>query len=217
MWFITFLKSSIGKKYVMAVTGLLLVLFLCTHVFGNAAIYISSKAFQGYADALHSLPLLVLIFSFSLLAVILGHVGVGIYLFYQNRQVSASRYAVEAQVVNEKNTFAAKTMPYSGLFILLFLLVHVSSFTFGPDEVKISELVKELMSGFFYSVFYLAAFCALALHLSHGFWSMLQTFGANHPRINGLIGKLTYIVPVFFLVAFGGIPLYFMTGLGANY
>lgn len=217
MWFIKFLKSSIGKKYIMAVTGLLLVLFLCTHVFGNAAIYISSKAFQGYADALHSLPLLVFIFSISLLTILAAHIGVGLYLFFQNREVSTSRYAVVARVVNEKNTFAAKTMPYSGMFILLFLLVHISGFTFAPEDIPISTTVKELLGGFFYGTFYLAAFTVLALHLTHGFWSMLQTFGINHPRFNGLIGKLTYILPVFFLLAFGGIPLYFMTGLGVNY
>ena len=217
MWFVKFLKSSIGKKYIMAVSGLLLVLFLCTHIFGNSAIYISSKAFQGYADALHSLPVLVFLFSMSLLVIFAAHIGVGLYLFYQNREVSKSRYAVEARVVNEKNTIAAKTMPYSGLFILLFLLVHVSGFVFAPEDVPISITAKELLSGFFYSVFYLAGFTALALHLSHGFWSMLQTFGVNHPRYNCLIGMLTYIVPIFFLIMFGGIPLYFMTGLGANY
>lgn len=217
MWFVKFLKSSIGKKYIMAVTGLLLVLFLCTHIFGNAAIYISSKAFQAYADALHSLPVLVFLFSLSLLAIVTAHAGVGLYLFYQNREVSKLRYAVEARAVNEKNTFAAKTMPYSGLFLLLFLLVHVSGFTFAPEDVPISTTVKELLGGFFYGVFYLAAFTVLALHLTHGFWSMLQTFGINHPRYNCLIGRLTYIIPVFFLIMFGGIPLYFMTGMGANY
>lgn len=217
MWFVKFLKSSIGKKYIMAVTGLFLVFFLCTHIFGNSAIYISSKAFQTYADALHSLPILVFLFSLSLLVLVAAHAGVGLYLFYENREVSKSRYAVEARAVNEKNTFAAKTMPYSGLFILLFLLVHVSGFTFAPKDVPISIMVKELLGGFFYGVFYLAAFTVLALHLSHGFWSMLQTFGINHPRYNCLIGMLTYIVPVFFLIMFGGIALYFMTGLGANY
>ncbi len=217
MWLIKFLKSSIGKKYVMAVTGLFLVLFLCTHIFGNATIYLSSSAFQHYADALHSLPILVFLFSMSLLVLFTAHIGIGLYLFYQNREVSKSRYAVEAHIVEEKNSIAARTMPYSGLFLLLFLLVHISGFTFAPEDVPISETVKVLLSGFFYSVFYLAAFTALALHLSHGFWSMLQTFGVNHPRYNCLINKLTYIVPVFFLIAFGGIPLYFMTGLGANY
>lgn len=217
MWFIKFIKSSIGKKYIMAATGLLLVLFLCTHVFGNAAIYVSSKAFQAYADALHSLPILVFIFSFSLLVIVGAHVYVGLTLFWENREVSKSRYAVEARVVEEKNSFAAKTMPYSGLFILLFLLVHISGFTFAPKDIPISTTVKELLSGFFYGVFYLISFAVLALHLTHGFWSMLQTFGINHPRINCLIGMLTYIIPVFFLVMFGGIPLYFMTGMGASY
>lgn len=217
MWCISFLKSSIGKKFIMAASGLLLVLFLCTHIFGNAAIYVGSHAFQAYADALHSLPILVFLFSMSLLVVVLAHVCVGLNLFWQNRQVATSRYAVQVDIVQEKNSFAARTMPYSGLFLLLFLLIHVSGFTFGADGVLVSDRVRELFSGFFYSVFYLVAFCALALHLSHGFWSMLQTFGVNHPRYNGLIEKLTYIVPVFFLIAFGGIPLYFMTGIGANY
>lgn len=217
MWFLTFLKSSIGKKYIMAVSGLLLVLFLCTHIFGNSAIYVSSEAFQAYADALHSLPVLVFLFSLSLLVIVSAHVVVGLYLFWQNRQVSQSRYAVEADIVKEKNSFAAKTMPYTGLFLLLFLVIHISGFTFGPDDVLVSDLVQQLFSGFFYSTFYLLAFCALALHLSHGFWSMLQTFGVNHPRYNNLIDKLTYIIPVFFLIAFAGIPLYFVTGIGTNY
>ncbi|MFV0437322.1 MAG: succinate dehydrogenase cytochrome b subunit [Desulfopila sp.] len=217
MWFINFLKSSIGKKYIMATSGLLLVLFLCTHIFGNAAIYIGSHAFQGYADALHSLPMLVFLFSLCLFIVFVAHIFIGILLFLENRKVHASRYAVTNHIVNEKNSVAARTMPYSGLFVLLFLLIHVSSFTFGPEGIPISEYVKQYFNGFFTSAFYLLAFAALALHLSHGFWSMLQTFGINHPRFNTLIGKLTYIVPVFFLIVFAGIPLYFLTGLGANY
>jgi succinate dehydrogenase / fumarate reductase cytochrome b subunit len=116
-----------------------------------------------------------------------------------------------------ENTFASKTMPYTGLVILLFLIVHVAGFTFSPEDVIISVTVKELLGGFFYGLFYLISFCALAIHLSHGFWSMLQTFGLNHPRYNDLIGKLTYVVPAVFLLIFGGIPLYFMTGIGANY
>lgn len=217
MWFINFIKSSIGKKFVMAVSGLLLVLFLCTHIFGNATIYLSSHAFQTYADALHSLPILVFLFSMSLLVLFSAHICVGLLLFLDNRKVSTSRYAVDVNIVDEKKSIAARTMPYTGGFILLFLLVHIAGFTFPTEGVPISETVKEQLSGFFTGLFYLAAFAALAVHLSHGFWSMLQTFGINHPRYNTIIEKLTYIVPVFFLIAFGGIPLYFMTGLGASY
>jgi succinate dehydrogenase / fumarate reductase cytochrome b subunit len=108
-------------------------------------------------------------------------------------------------------------MPYTGLCILLFVLIHVFGFAFGPTGEMISDTVKRLLGHFFYGLFYLVAFAALALHLSHGFWSMLQTLGVNHPRYNELIKKLTYIVPLFFLLLFGGIVLYFMTGRGASF
>lgn len=215
MWFVRFLLSSIGKKLIMATSGLLLFLFLCTHVAGNATIFMSSKVFQSYADELHSHPLIVLNFSLALLVVFLVHIFVGLYLFYQNRAVSNSRYAVCTRVV--KNSFASETMPYTGLFLVVFLVVHIFGFTFSPKSVLISVTVKQLLSNFFYALFYIFGFIALAIHLSHGFWSMLQTFGFNHPRYNTLIARLTIIFPVFFFLVFAGIAFYFMTGLGASY
>lgn len=215
MWFVRFLVSSIGKKITMATTGLLLVLFLLTHAAGNATIFMSSEIFQDYADELHSHPLIVLVFSLGILLIFLVHIGFGLYLFYENRAVSNDRYAVTTRVV--ENTLASRTMPYTGLIILLFLFVHIFGFTFSPEDVLISVTVKELLSNFFYALFYIVAFLALALHLSHGFWSMLQTFGVNHPRFNLLIGRLSLAVPLFFLAIFGGVAFYFMTGLGASY
>ena len=129
MWFVRFLTSSLGKKFVMATTGLLLFLFLCTHIAGNATIFMGSEVFQGYADELHSHPLIVIIFSLSLFLVFVAHICVGLFLFYENRQVNASRYEVSTRVV--KNSFANATMPYTGLFILLFLFVHIFGFTFS--------------------------------------------------------------------------------------
>lgn len=215
MWFVRFLTSSIGKKLIMATTGLLLVLFLFAHLAGNATIFMGSKVFQSYADELHSHPLIVLVASTLLLLIFLCHIGVGLYLFYQNRQASQSRYAVYNRIV--KNALLSQTMPYTGLLILLFLFIHVSSFTFAPEDVLISVTVRDRLSGFFYSLFYIVSFIVLAIHLTHGFWSMLQTFGINHPRYNTLIGRLTIIFPLFFLLTFGGIAFYFMTGLGAAY
>lgn len=109
-------------------------------------------------------------------------------------------------------------MPYTGAFIFLFIVIHVFGFGIAkPEDIEISVLVKEYLSSFFYSLFYIISFVVLAIHLNHGFWSMLQTFGVNHPRYNWLIAKLTIIVPIAFLVLFGGIPIYFMTGAGAAY
>jgi succinate dehydrogenase cytochrome b subunit len=200
----------------MAVSGLLLLLFLLSHAAGNATIYMSRAVFQGYADELHSHPLIVILFSTGIFFIFLIHIGVGLLLFLQNRKHQASRYNVTTRVVT--NPWASKTMPYTGLIILAFVLIHVFGFAIGrPETELISDTVKRLLGHFFYGAFYLIAFAALAVHLSHGFWSMLQTFGVNHPRYNDLIGKLTYIVPAFFLLLFGGIVLYFMTGIGASF
>ena len=100
----------------------------------------SSDVFQSYADELHSHPLIVLVFSISILVIVLCHVAVGLYLFYENRQVSNSRYEVSTRVV--ENSFASETMPYTGLIILLFLFVHIFGFTFSPEHVDISVTVK---------------------------------------------------------------------------
>jgi len=214
MWLVSFLKTSIGKKLVMATSGLLLLSFLAIHAFGNAAIYMGSKYFQIYADALHGFPVLVLLFGLGLLVVISAHIGVGLLLFFEKRK-SASRYQVQTRVV--ENTFASRTMPYTGLIIFIFLIIHVFGFNIAkPEDVKISILVQQYMSGFFYSLFYILSFIALAIHLNHGFWSMLQTFGVNHPRYNCLISLMTIAVPLLFLAVFGGIPIYFMIG-GASY
>jgi succinate dehydrogenase / fumarate reductase, cytochrome b subunit len=215
MWFIKFISSSIGKKVIMALSGLMLLLFLCSHAAGNATIYMSRAVFQSYADELHSHPLIVLIFSSGLFLVFLIHISTGLILFYQNRQTGASRYTVLNRVVKE--SLASRTMPYTGLCILFFVLIHVYGFAFGPDSEMISDTVQRLLGHFFYGLFYLVAFVALALHLSHGFWSMLQTFGINNPRYNTFITRLTLIIPLFFLLLFGGIALYFMTGIGASF
>jgi len=175
----------------------------------------SSDVFQSYADELHSHPLIVIIFSLSILLIVFAHIGVGLFLFYENLQVSKSRYAVSTRVV--KNSFASETMPYTGLVILAFLFVHIFGFTFSSEDVNISVTVKELLSNFFYALFYIVAFLALAIHLSHGFWSMLQTFGISHPRYEILLARLTIAVPVFFFVIFGGVAFYFMTGLGSSF
>lgn len=215
MWFVSFIKTSIGKKLVMATSGFLLLSFLAIHAFGNAAIYMGSKYFQIYADTLHGFPVLVLIFGLGLLGIFVAHIGVGLLLFFEKRKTS-SRYNVQSRVV--ENTFASRTMPYTGALIFLFLIIHVFGFGIAkPEDIKISILVQDYLSGFFYSLFYILSFIALAIHLNHGFWSMLQTFGINHPRYNTLISALTIAVPALFLVIFGGIPIYFMTGGGAGY
>ncbi len=213
MWFIRFLKSSIGKKWIMALTGCCLVLFLCSHAAGNATLFVGIPLFQAYADQLHSHPLIVSVLSKGLTTIFAIHVLTGILLTLQNRNARGQRYKVQKRAKTRNNSQAAATMIYSGLFIMLFLVLHTSVVSFG-DHGEIGETIQQLFSSFFVSIFYIIAFTALALHLSHGFWSMLQTFGVNHPRYERLITVSTYAVPVFFLLLFSSMPLLILFGVG---
>jgi succinate dehydrogenase cytochrome b subunit len=212
MWFVRFVKSSIGKKWIMAISGSCLVLFLCSHAAGNATLFSSVSLFQAYADQLHSHPLIVSVFSKGLTLTFAVHVITGVLLFLQNRKAREQGYKVKTRAI--KNSQASSTMIYSGLFILLFIFIHTSAVSFG-DHGKIGTTVSELFSSFFVTMFYIIAFIGLAIHLSHGFWSMLQTFGVNHPSYDTLINRLTYTVPLFFLLIFGAIPLLFLFGTGS--
>jgi succinate dehydrogenase / fumarate reductase cytochrome b subunit len=211
MWFVSFVKSSIGKKWIMAISGSFLTLFLCSHAAGNATLFSSVSLFQAYADQLHSHPLIVSVFSKGLTLIFAAHVLTGVLLFLQNRRARGQGYKVKTRAT--KNSQASSTMIYSGLFTLLFIIIHTWVVSFG-DHGKIGTTISELFSSFFASMFYIIAFIGLAIHLSHGFWSMLQTFGLNHPRYNTFISRLTYIVPLFFLFIFGAIPLLFLFGIG---
>lgn len=211
MWFIRFINSSIGKKLVMASTGCCLILFLCSHAAGNATLFSSIQLFQAYADQLHSHPLIVSFFSKSLLLIFLLHAVTGVILFLQNSMARTQRYRVQTRAI--KNAQASSTMLYSGLFILLFILIHTAVVSFG-DHATIGNTIADLFRSFPVSLFYIIAFIILAIHLSHGFWSMLQTFGLSHPRYTIAINRLTYALPIFFLLIFGAIPLLFLFGTG---
>ncbi len=195
----------------MALSGCCLILFLCSHAAGNATLFSSIALFQAYADQLHSHPLIVSVFSKGLFLVFAIHAITGVLLFLQNRRARSQGYKVQTRAF--KNSQASSTMIYSGLFILFFALVHTYVVSFG-DHGAIGVTIADLFSSFFVSTFYIIAFIGLAIHLSHGFWSMLQTFGVNHPTYNGLISRLTYVVPVFFLLIFSAIPLLFLFGTG---
>lgn len=193
----------------MALTGGCLILFLCSHAAGNATLFVGVPLFQAYADQLHSHPLLVAVFSSGLLLIFVLHIITGILLALQNKKARERGYKIQKRAKSRANSQASATMIYSGLFILLFVVLHTAAVSFG-DHAVIGKTIAEMFSSFFISIFYIIAFIVLALHLSHGFWSMLQTFGVNHPEYNGLIQTLTYIVPVFFLLLFGSLPLLFL-------
>lgn len=182
-WIIKVFRSSIGKKYIMAVSGLCLSFFLFAHLIGNSISFWGKEAYNSYASHLHSLGFFITILEVLLLLLFLLHIVLGITLFIENLSARPTRYAVQAK---ERN-WSASTMPYTGILILLFLVVHLVNFHFVTKTVSTAELVKTTLSNPLVASFYLLSLSGLTLHASHGFWSLFQSLGINHRKYNAFL------------------------------
>lgn len=177
--------SSIVKKAFMAITGLGLSVFILVHLAGNTTAFFGKDVFQAYAHHLHSLGVLIPIFEMGLLSLFLLHVFLGLTLFLENRQARPLGYYKMNNAGGR--TLGSRTMPYSGAIILLFIIVHLKYFHFIDQGAPISEVVRANLKQPLMAAFYLFSLTALTFHISHGFWSFLQTLGLNHPRYNQVL------------------------------
>jgi succinate dehydrogenase / fumarate reductase, cytochrome b subunit len=212
----TFFGSTIGKKTVMALSGIVLVGFVVAHMIGNLQVYLGPRVLNGYSEALHHLLHgggLWIARGVLLLCVGL-HIWAATSLTLENRKARAVGYRTQQW---RESTLASRSMRWSGTVILVFIVYHLLHLTTGdvhPDFV-VGDVYHNFVAGFQVwpvSVFYIAAMLALAPHLYHGVWSMLQTLGLSHPRYNPLRRVLSAFVTV--LVAGGNItfPLAVLTG-----
>lgn len=208
-WYAFLFGSSVGKKLLMAFTGAAMAAFLCVHLLGNSMAFAGAEAFNGYAHKLHSLQPYLTVFNVALLAVALVHVTTGIILFLQNLAARPDKYQVSSNPGGR--TFASDTMPYTGFLILLFILIHLATFTFvDKSTVSIYQLMANIFASPLWVLFYIAAMTVVAVHVSHGFWSLFQTFGLNHPDHMIIIEKLSLIFAVIIGVGFGSLPVYLL-------
>lgn len=206
-WFSKTFGSSIGKKLLMAITGLGFCLFLMGHLAGNLTIYAGGDAFNAYAQHLHSLGPLVTAAEFGLLAFALIHVIIGLTLFYQNLVARPVRYAVKKTAGGR--SLGSATMPYTGLLLLVFVIFHLLNFHFvDKTHTTIFAIVKQAFSQPATILFYVTAMIVAAVHVSHGFWSAFQTLGANHPKYMPLIRTLSIVFSVVVGLGFGFLPIY---------
>jgi succinate dehydrogenase / fumarate reductase cytochrome b subunit len=190
-WFTQTCSSSVGKKYIMAATGTLLGGFLLVHAAGNTSIFWGRRAFNSYAEHLHSLGFLINIAELILLSIFLLHIITGISLFLQNRSARDNRYAVRKSAGGR--TWGSRTMPYTGLAILAFILLHLINFHFVDHHRPIADIVGPILNNPLYTLFYGTAMLILGLHVSHGFWSIFQSLGINHPKYNSLLRTISWI------------------------
>jgi succinate dehydrogenase / fumarate reductase cytochrome b subunit len=191
----------------MAVTGLGFIGFLAGHLAGNLTIYGGKDAFNGYAEHLHALGPLLTVAEIGLLAFAAIHVGVGIYLFFQNYTARPVRYAVNK--TGGGRTIGSQTMPYTGILILLFIIFHLLNFHFvDKTHTTIFEIVSNAFANPIYVMIYVAAMIVVAVHVSHGFWSAFQTIGANHPKYMPIIQVVGIVFSILVGIGFGFIPIY---------
>jgi len=206
-WLKQTLWSSIGKKLMMAITGLSFCAFLAGHLAGNLTIYAGQDAFNSYAEHLHSLGPLLTVAELGLLTFALIHILTGLTLFYQNTTARGGRY-----VVNKKGggrTIGSATMPYTGILLLVFVIVHLVNFHFvDKRNTTIFQIVSEKFTSPLWVVTYVVSMIIAAVHISHGFWSAFQSIGANHLKYMPIIMIFSILLSLIVAVGFGLIPIY---------
>src|SRR5512135_2034491 len=182
-WLCRTLSTSVGKKQLMAVTGLLFLLFLCTHLLGNLSVYGGSTAFVSYAEHLHALGNLLVAAEIGMALALIIHVTTAVLLFFENRAARPVKYAVDKS--GGGRTLSSRTMPYTGLLILGFIGVHLATFSHHiVDQTtrNIFVIATDVFSHKGYLAIYLSGVIILAFHVRHGLWSAFQTVGASHPK-----------------------------------
>ncbi len=206
-WLLQTLGSSIGKKLMMAITGLSFCGFLTVHLAGNLTIYGGKDSFNSYAEHLHALGPLITVAELVLLAFALVHVVTGLVLFYQNLASRPVRYKVNKSAGGR--TIGSSTMPYTGIFLLIFIVLHLMNFHFvDKTNTSIYNLVSTAFSKPLLVGFYIVAMVVAAIHVSHGLWSAFQTLGASHPKYTPLIRTLSTVFAILVGVGFGFLPIY---------
>ncbi len=205
------LKSSIGKKQVMAVTGLALCGFLVPHLTGNFLLFKGEAAFNAYALFLHQIPGFLFI-ELGLAVMFILHIYLGIAVTRENRKAKSSRYAVNGS--KGAKTFASSTMIYTGIILLAFLLIHVIGLRLNPDvvnepgNVNVYQKLAEIFTSLPYVILYVFASCAVGVHISHGFQSAFQSLGLTGPGFTPFIKKVSVAFGVLLAVGYSSLPIY---------
>ena len=206
-WLTNTLGSSIGKKLLMAITGFCFLLFLIVHLAGNLTLFGGQALFNSYAEHLHALGPVVTIAEIGLLLLAIVHVLTGIILFIGNLKARPTRYAVNKRAGGR--TWGSATMPYTGLLLLCFVVLHLLNFHFvDKSQTPIYTIVAATFNQTWYVCIYVVAMIVVALHVRHGLWSAFQTIGANHPKYMPFIMRAAIALSLLVGIGFGLIPIY---------
>ena len=210
-----FYESTIGKKAVMAATGLILFGFLIAHMLGNLQIFLGRAVMNHYAETLHGNPGLLWTARTILLVSVVLHIWASIPLALLKKKARPVAYLKRANV---QSSFASRTMMWSGPIIAAFVvfhLLHLTTGTLHPNFAKL-DAYNNLVTGFKVipaAIAYIVAMGLIGMHLSHGIWSMFQSVGISHPRYTPMVKKFAAVVSWILVAGFVSVPVAVLTGL----
>ncbi|HSF32464.1 MAG TPA: succinate dehydrogenase cytochrome b subunit [Candidatus Tectomicrobia bacterium] len=212
---LTFYSTSIGKKVVMAITGLLLFGFVIGHMLGNLQVFIGAHQMNEYAAMLKANAALLWGVRLVLLVAVMLHIVAAVQLTRMSRRSRPAGYYYKDVIQAD---YAARTMRWSGLIIAVFVIYHLLHFTTGTvhPQFDVHDVYRNVIVGFRVwpvAVFYVIAMVALAFHLWHGVWSMFQTLGLINPKSDKIIHRLAAIATLAIALGFVSIPMAVLAGL----
>ncbi|MEW6206723.1 MAG: succinate dehydrogenase cytochrome b subunit [Acidobacteriota bacterium] len=218
----TLYQSSLGKKYIMALTGLGLFVFVIIHMLGNLQIFLGPDSINSYAEFLKSKPALLWTVRGGLLTLALLHITSAIQLVLINRRARPVGYSTDKIVAA---SLAARTIIVSGLIILMFIIYHLLHFTAGAvdsrflryeDYLGRHDVYRMMIEGFsnpFASAFYIVSMGLLCLHLSHGVSSTFQSLGLKRRAYVDAIDRAASVSAVVIFLGNCAIPIAVLAGL----
>ncbi|MFJ9981227.1 succinate dehydrogenase [Streptomyces cyaneofuscatus] len=217
------IRSNVGLKAVMAVTGILLALFLIAHMLGNLKVFTGETSFDHYAHWLRDIgkPLLpgvwfLWILRTVLVVAVVAHIVAATVLAMRARAARPVRYAHRKKV---NGSYAARTMRWGGVIILLFVIYHILDLTTGTvhsggfQEGHPYQNVVDTFSTWYGNVIYIVAMLALGLHIRHGFWSAAQTLGAGGRTRERFLKGAANVLALLLTAGFIAVPVGVMTGV----
>jgi succinate dehydrogenase / fumarate reductase, cytochrome b subunit len=220
--FVRLVKSSLGKKYLMAVTGIGLFIFVIGHMLGNLQIFLGAEAINRYGHFLQTTPEILWPSRIGLLAFVLVHIAAGISLAIENRQARGQQYEVQ-RIVDASQ--ASRTMLLSGCVIFSFVVFHLAHYTLMTlhpefrnlhDAEGRHDIYRMLVFGFqneAVSVFYVISIGLLCWHLSHGIGAMFQSLGLKNQIYVTRIDRFAQVAAVVIFLGYVSIPVSVLAGV----
>ena len=204
--------SSIVRKFIMALSGLFLIIFLITHLVINSLTLASSKDL--FNEAAHFMATNPIIYAMQYVLALgfIIHIGMGIKLTIQNKRARSQEYVYNKM---SKNTdLSSRSMIVSGGLVIVFLALHLRDYFYQmkfvglPEGTTDYDLVVNLFTNPYYTAVYVIAFIVLGIHLNHGFKSAFQSMGANHKKYNPLIKTVSTLYSLVITLGFSTIAIF---------